>query len=352
MSVRSALAAVLIPMMIGALFAFPAGQASKKKPPAQSDQTIRVAVEMVSLPVVATTREGKRVTDLTQQDFDVLEDGAPQEIAGFAATDEPISVALAIDSSGSTEQRLARMQNEAIRFVNQLHPDDEVAVMGFSEDVNLFTDFSIDRDRNAYGIKETRGGGWTVLYEAVWLALEEVLKPKKERTALVLFTDGVDTASHKVTEKETLALASETKATIYSIYFNTEEDQWRRATGGTPTVGGIPLPGGPPVIRTMPPVYGPGGAGTTRGEYTAGRDYLRKLADNSGGLVFDALAMQDLAPAFEEIAKELASQYSIGYYSTNQKHDGKFRKIEVKVKRPGVVARTKKGYTARKDAKK
>ncbi len=344
---------LLIALILGALLAFPAGRIPQQKKPAQSDQTIRVAVEMVSLPVVATTREGKRVTDLNKEDFQVLEDGAPQEIAGFAATDEPISVALAVDSSGSTEQRLARMQNEAIRFVKQLHPDDEVAVMGFAEDVNLFTDFSIDRDRNAYGIKETRSGGWTVLYEAVWLALEDVLKPKKERTALVLFTDGVDTASHKVTEKESLALATETKATIYSIYFNTEWDvQSRGPLGGTPTVGGIPLPGGPPVIRPMPPVYGPGGAGTLPGDYARGKEYLHKLAENSGGMVYDALAMQDLAPAFDEIARELASQYSIGYYSTNPKHDGKFRKVEVKVKRPGVVARTKKGYYAQKDAKK
>jgi len=345
---RSGLLVLLSLSILGRVFGFPASQSPKQKKPADSGQTIRVQVEMVSLPVVAITREGKRVTDLAKDDFEVLEDGAPQEIAGFAATDEPISVALAIDSSGSTEQRLARMQNEAIQFVNQLHPDDEVAVIGFAEDVSLLTDFSINRDRNAYGIKETRSGGWTVLYEAVWLALEEVVKPKKERTALVMFTDGVDTASHKATEKETLELAAETKATIYSIYFNTEWDV-QRPLGGVPTVGGIPLPGGPPVVR--PPIYGPGGPGSTQYEYTRGREYLKKLAENSGGMVFDALQMEDLAPAFDEIAKELASQYSIGYYSTNQKHDGKFRKIEVKVKKPGVVARTKKGYYAQKDAK-
>jgi VWFA-related protein len=232
------------------------------------------------------------------------------------------------------------MQNEAIRFVGMLHPDDEVAVMSFSEDVNLLTDFSINRDRNAYGIKETRSGGWTVIYEAVWLALQEVLKPKKERTALVLFTDGIDTASHKVSQKETLELATETKATIYSIYFNTEGDL---PAGYGPTVGGIPLP------QTIPPIMRPYPGPGSQMESRAGRDYLKKLAENSGGTVVDALEIRDLGPAFDEIARELASQYSIGYYSTNAKHDGKFRKIEVKINQPGLVARTKKGYNAPKD---
>ena len=108
-------------MILGGLLLVAPGEAQKKKEPDQ-DTRIRVNVEMVSLPVVVTTREGKRVTDLVQQDFEVFEDGVPQEIAGFSPTDEPISVALLLDTSGSTEQRLARIQNEAIRFVNFCTP--------------------------------------------------------------------------------------------------------------------------------------------------------------------------------------------------------------------------------------
>ncbi len=324
----------------------PGSEPQKKS---KDDQTIRVAVEMVSLPVVVTTKDGQRITDLKREDFTIFEDGVPQEISGFDATDEPITVALALDTSGSTEQKLARIQNESIRFVNLLHPDDSVAIMSFAGDVSLLEDFSIDRDRNAYGIKETRPGGWTVLYEAVWLALEEVLKPIQERKALVLFTDGVDTASRKASMKETLELAKETRATVYAVYFNTERDMYNRQLSGPgPTVGGIPVPGMPPVIRTGPPIYGPGGPGTTTGDYMRGRDYLNKLAEFSGGRVFDALQMDDLGPAFEQIAKELASQYSIGYYSTNTRRDGKYRKVEVKLTKPGLVARTKKGYYAPK----
>ncbi len=337
----------------GSLCSFSWRQDSKSKGKKPDDQsTIRVAVEMVSLPVVVTTREGKRITDLKKEDFEVYEDGVLQTISGFAATDEPISVVLALDTSGSTEMQLARIQSEAITFVNLLHPDDSVAILSFAQDVVLQQDFTIDRDKNERGIKQTRSGGWTVIYEAVWLALEEVLRPVNERKALVLFTDGVDTASHKASQKETLDLAKETQATIYAVYFNTEGDMYMSSRRGPrPTVGGIPLPGQPPVMNPMPPVYGPGGTGGGHGEYMAGRNYLIKLAEFSGGVVIDALQMDDVSGAFEQIARELASQYSIGYYSTNQNHDGKFRKVEVKLKRPGLVARTKKGYNARKDKK-
>jgi Ca-activated chloride channel homolog len=330
-------AAVFVLCLSSAIFVKGAPSAPQKR----DDQTIRVNVEMVSLPVVVTTRDGKRVTDLKQEDFRVFEDGIEQQIAGFAATDEPVDVALLLDTSGSTEQQLARIQNAAIEFVNRLHPDDEVAVLSFSEDTKLQQDFTIDRDKNEYGIKKTRSGGCTVEYEAVWLALEEVLKPIKERKALVLFTDGVDTCSHKASEKETLELAKETGATIYSVYYNTEDDLYQK-----PRVTGTQLP---PIIFSPIPTQIPGGPGSNREDYMRGRDYLAKLTEYSGGLVFDG--MTDLSSAFENVAKELASQYSIGYYSSNDKHDGKFRKVEIKLNKPGLVARTKKGYYAKKDKK-
>jgi Ca-activated chloride channel family protein len=332
-----------VTLLLGGLSLVPRGEAQKKKEPDQETR-IRVNVEMVSLPVVVTTREGKRVTDLVQEDFEIFEDGVPQDIAGFSPTDEPISVALLLDTSGSTEQKLARIQNEAIRFVNLLHPDDSVAVLSFANDVSLHEDFSIDRDRNARGVKETRPGGSTVIYEAVWLSLEEVLKPVHERKALVLFSDGVDTASRKVSMKETLEQAKETRATIYGVYYDTSHDV-RRGVFQGPTVGGYPVPGGPTVVN--PPIYGSG----RYHEAAAGRDYMAKLAEYSGGTVLDALAIDDIGPAFDQIARELASQYSIGYYSKNTKHDGKFRKVEVKLKKPGLIARTKKGYNARKPSK-
>ena len=105
---------------------------------------------------------------------------------------------------------------------------------------------------------------------------------------------------------------------------------------------------GPPIARPYPPVYG-GGAPY---DYAAGRAYLEKLSESSGGRLLDALDIDDLSAAFEQIAQELASQYSVGYYSTNPKRDGKFRRVEVKISgRSDLVARTKKGYYAPKTPK-
>jgi VWFA-related protein len=308
---------------------------------AKDDQIIRVNVDMVSLPVVVTDKMGRRITDLKKEDFQVYENGTKQEIVGFAATDEPIEIALMLDTSGSTEMDLAKIQNAAISFVNQLHPDDEVAVISFADDVRMQEDFTIDRDKNEYGIKKTRTGDWTVLYEAVWLGLEDVLKPIKERKALVLFTDGVDTKSHTVTSGETLELSKETEATIYCVYYDTENDRYRRSAKSVldPQIG-LPYPAPYPTV---------GGPGSSRQDYQTGRAYLASLAENSGGLMLDG--MSNLNDAFAQIAKELASQYSIGYYSSDSKHDGKFRKVQVKVGKPGLIARTKKGYYAKKDKK-
>jgi Ca-activated chloride channel family protein len=329
------------PIVVGLLSLYP--PASGHQAAKTGGQTIRLNVEMVSLPVVVTNREGVRILDLQKEDFQVFEDGVVQEIAGFGLTDEPVSIALAIDTSGSVEDQLARMQNEAIRFVNQLHPDDSVAIMSFSEDVELHEDWSIDRKRNARGIKETRHGTCTKVYEAVWLALEEILKPVQERTALVLFTDGEDTASHKASQKDTIELAKETKAAIYSVYFQPNIRGFVGSSGG-----GFPVPGRPP---TTPPTFPPSGGGSGCGGLgfsSGGRGYLSELADLTGGRVFDARRMEDLGPAFEQVARELASQYSIGYYSSNNKRDGKFRRVEVKVKQKDLSVRTKKGYYAPK----
>ena len=325
-------------LSLGALVWLGFGQDSKPKQ--ANGQAIQVQVEMVSLPVVVTTRDGRRVTDLQRGDFEVFEDKVPQQIAGFAATEEPISVALTLDTRGSMQRKLRLVQDEAIRFINRLHPDDSVAVLSFADEVTLLEDFSIDRERAGYGIKETRAGGGTALYEAVWLSLEQVLKPVKERKALVLFTDGVDTVSRKASMKETRQLAKESDATIYSIYFNTEGDIDRIQTP-TRGVGRFPYPYPPIVI-------GPGSPGPGSGpiDYLEGRRYLSDLAEDSGGMFFDALKTEDLGPAFEQIAQELASQYSIGYYSTNTRHDGRFRNVQVRVSRSGLVTRTKKGYFA------
>ncbi len=320
-----------------------APQEQKDAKPADNNGAIRVQVEMVSLPVVVIARDGSHIKDLRKEDFQVFEDGVAQEIAGFAAVEEPISVALALDTSGSTEFQLDRIKEEAIRFVKLLREGDSVAILSFADDVQLLEQFSIYHKNNPDVIRQIRPGGLSAVYEAVWLAVKDVLNPEYGRKALVLFSDGVDTRSDTVSKQETLELAQQTDATIYCIYFNTDEDRNKRMPSiidpMRQSFQQSPLP------RRWPP-FGLPGPRIKHPEYVAGREYLSNLSSYSGGLLVDASRIDNLGSAFRRIAQELSSQYSLGYYPKNLNHDGKFRKVEVKVKRPGLSARTRQGYYA------
>ncbi|MBN2242725.1 MAG: VWA domain-containing protein [Acidobacteria bacterium] len=280
---------------------------------------IRIRVGMVSLPVVVTNERGEYVTDLQKEDFSVVDNGRTQEIAGFAAVEEPISVALTLDGSDSMKAYLNTIQNEAIRFVGFLKKEDGLAILSFADEVVLWEPFSLYGKKNPMAIRRIEAGGMSAVYEAVWLALEQVLKHEFGRKALVLFSDGIDNRSRTVTEQETLDLAGRTEATIYCIYFNSEKKRFGR----------FPFPGD---------------GGEKKAEYAAGREYLAKLSESSGGVLVDAGEIGDLGAAFRKIARELSSQYSIGYYPSNLLRNGEFHNVEVRLRTPGLTARTKKGY--------
>jgi Ca-activated chloride channel family protein len=302
---------------------------------------IRVNVELVSMNVVVSDPSGRYISGLTKDNFKVLEDNIEQQITHFSPIDQPFNVVLTLDTSGSMKERLWKIQEESIRFTELLHPDDEVAVVSFDDEVRLESDFSMDRKRIMRGIKSTRTGESTQVYEGVYLSLDQVLGPRQGRKAMVLFTDGVDTSSRDTSQKETLKLAEESEAIIYPIKFNTRYDMMRGGQGrrqpgllgggiglpriGVGTGGGMP---GPDADR----------------EYMIAGAYLAKLAEVSGGRVVDADTIDDLGAAFEQVADDLRHQYSIGYMSTNPKHDGKFRKVKITVDKPGTVIRSRRGY--------
>jgi Ca-activated chloride channel family protein len=317
------LTAVLIATLAG-LGPGPAARTeSPDAPPPRAGSTIRAAVEMVSLPVVVTSGDGGYVTGLTKEDFRVFEEGAPQEIAAFAAVEAPISVALVIDTSGSTESQLSRIQAEAMRFVRLLREDDAAAVVSFADEVTLIEPFSIYHRKNPDAIRKIRPGGLSAVYEAVWLTMEQVLKLEYGRKAMVILSDGIDNRSESVSREETLELARRTEAPIYGVYF---------APGGKRAPRWSPIP--VPSRRDGP-------------ERDAGRKYLETLAQSSGGLLVDASREADLGPAFARIARELRNQYSLGYYPRNLRRDGSFREVKAVVTRPGLKARTRGGYVDR-----
>ena len=304
---------------------------------AGNSQDVKVQVDMVSLSVVVTDSAGNHVRDLKKEDFQVFEDGIPQEIAGFAAVEEPISVALTLDTSGSTEFQLGRIRQEAMRFVRQLRDEDSAAILTFADEVTLLEPFNIYHKKNPDVLRKLKPGGLSAVYEAVWLSIEQVLNLEFGRKALVFFSDGVDTRSESVTQEETLELARKTDSTIYCIYFNTNKDRNKRVpTIIDPGFQASALP------AQWPPIKIPKGGRNP--EYAAGKEYMMKLAQYSGGLLVDASRIENLGAAFGRIAQELRSQYSIGYYSRDKQKDGRFRKVAVKSKRPGLTARTRQGY--------
>ncbi|MDR1726750.1 MAG: VWA domain-containing protein [Acidobacteriota bacterium] len=315
-----------IPPRLAAQAAQP--DAAPAEPPAAT-ATIRVKVDMVSLPVAVTTRDGEHVKDLGREDFELLENGVPQQVAGFDDAARPVSVALMLDTSGSTERQLSRIRADAVRFIRLLGEDDSLAALSFADEVVLWAPFDIYRRKDEDAFKRIKPGGGSAVYEAVWLALEQVLKLEYGRKALVLLSDGVDTRSSTVTRRETLELAKRGDATVYCVYFDTGKDG-RRGRGGGATMPAPRLPFPRP--------------GEKRPEYAAGREYLMDLAAGSGGLFIDASKNKDLGAAFAKVLDGLRCQYSLGYYPKELRHDGKFREVTVKVKRPGLVVRAKPGF--------
>ena len=168
---------------------------------------------------------------------------------------------------------------------------------------------------------------------------------------MVLFTDGVDTSSPTSSASETTELAKEADVVIYPIYFDTRRDVERHSRSSSPFPTGrppgsgpqLPLPGRVP-IDTRSPRQRDEDERQLNMEYEGGRSYLHSLADLTGGTVYVADRIENLGSAFAKIAAELRSQYSLGYVSTNQKKDRKFRKVTVKVDIPGGIVKAKKGY--------
>ena len=331
-------------------------------PAQEPSERFQVDVETIVVNVLVTDRYGKPMLGLKKENFRILEDGVEQEIRNFFPVDAPFSVVLLLDTSYSTVGKLARIQDSAIEFLGQIHPDDEVMVLSFDDEVYLDTDFTRNKEEVERAIQMTRSGQSTQLYEAVYLALEQ-LREQPHRKVMVLFTDGMDTASPTSSADETTDVAKEADVTIYTIFFNTKADALARLQNPGPGRNPGPL-GGPttspfPVPMPMPRPRSPTDPG--RGSppevgrqhleraYMQAQHYLGQLAEITGGARFNAAGnLSDLEVAFAKIAEEMRSLYTIGYIPIHPTGDGRFREIKVQVDRPGGRVRTRKGYYSRK----
>jgi VWFA-related protein len=309
---------------------------------------IRFDTSLVTVPVTVLDRNGRYVPLLRREQFRIMENGVEQKIAYFATTDSPFTVVLLIDTSGSTRFRLDDIQSAAFKFVERLKPTDSVMVMSFDDRIQVHCKATTDRKEIEKGIRRTRTGGGTRLYDAVDDILKKQLKTIPGRKAVVLFTDGVDTSSHRASYDSTIRLAEESDAPIYSVDYDTSGygggmGQGVPWPGGGGTVLGLPLP--------RPGIPGTTGGGTP-GEYRRAVAYLKALSNSTGGRFYSGDSMFGIAQAFTWIAEELGRQYSLGYYPSTAGKEGKRRQIKVRVTESDLVVKARDSYIYSEKGKK
>ncbi len=306
----------------------PADQELQQK--GQEDATIKLDTVLVNLPVIVTDRDGKFIPNLTKKNFQIYEDGVKQNVDTFGSVEVPVDVVLVLDTSGSTRFKLEDIQQAALAFIEKLRPQDRVMIVSFDTKVYVETEFTSDRRKMRRAIFQTRTGGATRLYDAIDLVITERLNKIEGRKAIVLFTDGVDTASRLTTALESVEMVEESNALVYTIQYDTMRD-----------VQGPAFIFGGPIRRPQGR-----GAGASLYDYDRADHYLNALAERSGARLHKADTLEDIDEAFTLIAEELRHQYTLSYYPTNDKRDGSYRKIRVVIDKPSMVVRARKGYRA------
>jgi Ca-activated chloride channel family protein len=317
---------------------------------------VRVSTSLVSVPVSVMDRAGKYVPNLQQRDFRIFEDGVEQQVAYFASVEKPFTVALVIDTSGSTRFKMEEIQDAALVFVDQLRPDDRVMVVSFNDDIKVLAEPTNDRYVLREAIRRTRPGDGTKLYDALDMVINKRLNRIQGRKAIVLFTDGVDTTSKRASYQSTVRDAEELDALIYPVQYDTYQDMQGGGGGGSWPGGGgrrtgntamdilIGILGGGGVGMGRGGGGGGGGMGTSRSDYERADAYLRDLAEKTGARGYRADNMYNMSESFRLIAEELRRQYSLGYYPKSAAQNGQRRQIRVRVNQPGLIVRARDSY--------
>jgi VWFA-related protein len=382
---RTALA--VLTLFTVALPAF--GQGQEEKPQQDQQQpSIKIGTNLVTVPVIVTDRYGRFVTGLTRKEFTVREEGSSQKIEDFSSTEAPFSVALLIDTSRSTQNKLGKIRKAAETFIKQLLPNDRIMVVSFDEKVRFICDFTSDHAELERAVKSLKSSYLTSLYDAIHLTINEKMKKIQGRKAIVVLTDGVDTASKQANYESAIELAASAGIITYTVQYETRNDgsskpvyipgagnslaprpspKWQDApqqkpkpeseepkseSDGKPLISiprpqeGPPMstPGAPPSSRVNSQRQQP-----IRDRYLIATDFLRTLAAQSGGLPYRAETIENTSYAFQLIANELHNQYTLTYISTNDRRDGNYRAIAVGVNNPDLVVRARRFYRAPKD---
>jgi Ca-activated chloride channel homolog len=274
----------------------------------QTEDVITVDSSLVLLNATITDSNGKPVSGLKKNQFSIFEDGIEQGIDVFQAEETPFSAVILLDSSGSMEQRMSVARAAAISFLNGLRVDDQVAIYNFDSKINQIQDFSNSRDVTD-SIFNVKADGWTLLYDSIDLATKQLAKRTEKRKSIIVLSDGADTKSGNSADKVLKnALASD--ISIYTVDMSNFD-------GGSKQVQASAV--------------------------------LKNFSDKSGGKYIEISSPLTMASAFKNIVAELGTQYTIAYSPTNNTKNGKWRSIELRVKKPNVAIKTRKGYYAPKN---
>jgi VWFA-related protein len=299
--------------------------ASAQQPPVDTAPPIVVYVDVVSVVVNVTDRHSRQVADLGQNDFIVYEDGVRQPIRYFASESNlPLRIGLLLDASNSIRPRFQFEQEAAIDFLHTiLRPKKDLAfVVQFDQSVTMVQDFTDDPLDLADAVRNVRAGGTTALFDAIYAASKQLAEGSSSevRKMLIVLSDGEDNASI-VSREEALERARHHEVAIFTVSTNAPSIQYSGESKN--------------FQRTSCQVLG-----------GKGDETLEYLAESTGGRAYCPFNTIDVGRSFERIIEELRSQYTIAYTPTNKNRDGRFRNINIEVRRKGLRAHHRPGYYA------
>ena len=316
--------------------------AAQDRRPDDPDAVFRAGVQLINVSATVTDARGRFVDGLTRDDFLVYEDGEPVEITQFDNERVPVSLGIALDTSGSMDGRKMEAARRALdRFLyDLLGPDDEFFLYRFDYTPVLLQDWTTRPDRLSRAIRDIRPRGGTALYDAVAESVPRVAEGRHRKKALLIISDGNDTNS-ETDDRDLRPLIRETEALVYAIGIDARAARGRWLGGGPlrpPQFGPFPIPGR--------------GRGLPRGnpfqrvqDERVNVGALRDLTDDSGGRTEVVRDTDDLDPATAGIARELSRQYQLAYPARHA-GDGRWHSIRVEVRDPDYRVRARRGYVA------
>ena len=354
--------------------------AQTPRPPAGGEEVdegdvVRVETQLVSVPAVVTDKTGRPLSHLRAENFVLYEDGRPQQISNFATTEAPFEIALLLDTSGSTRADIGLIRRAARTFLDGLRPGDRVALVAFNSSdggpqglatVEVLSGLTDDREQLQRALENVGASNGTPYYDALERVAREVFResPRAEvrgRRAVVALTDGVDSASEADFAEARRRLQA-TGVACYFVQVNTEDFVEERLLRDCQEFGTLRL--SQRQLERYRRFFVPRAAAGAFGDfcqmgpfermdisrklYDLARREMNDLARASGGKTFAAASLRDARAAFAQVAAEIGTQYSLGYYSTNKTHDGRFRTIRVEIRGAGQGAqvRAREGYYA------